>query len=330
MPSKPQHIAMRQLIRRLASTPNGYACSDAKGQPGAHYHSQHTARMEAAGDLIRVKVPGHYLRFVANPEQADALRAALLAGPPKKMRQPKHAPGAPSAIRTGTLRALILSESAKPGGVARKDCLHIESAGQSFDKCIQRLVQQGLIFRGKVPGWPLRHFASAEGAAAWEAITSRRVRKPKQPKPLKAKTAKSDPLGQAIREKAATPGGFAIADRPTETEFRTAHNRCDRMVKAGLLFRARVYPRTVRFFTTAEARDAFTAKSPSKPTPPRPQPLRQIVIRKPYSPPAPKANAVAVHTANTRYSVHPFRDLRAVSVPMVRVGSAQWRAGVGA
>ena len=139
-------------------------------------------------------------------------------------------------------------------------------------------------------------------------------------------TFKIDALLHAILTKGATPAGFAIADRPEPYAGRATHNRCTRMELAGKLFRARAYPRTVRFFSTLEARDAFAAAGAQRLKPPKATKPAPIVIRKPYSPPAPRFDAVVVDGPNVIRSYRPMPDRHAVSVIRQKIGTASWVA----
>ena len=259
MTPKAEHIAMRQLIRRLAATPGGYAVAHAKGRPGASFSHQHTDRMVKMGELVKVKVKGHYLHFVKTQAMADDLAAALVAGKAKRIRKPDRAKDAPRIPRAGPLRLWIQATSQQPTGVTRADCAHIKGY-DGFSKCIQRLVAARLLYRVKVQGWPMRYFAKPADAQAWKQATAPYIAQHK-PKAIKPKA-----------EKVAKP----------------------RAIKAVKLIRR-------------------TAKQ-----------QMQVVERKPYHPPVPRKDAEIVWPAHIKPVYRPFVDLRAVSVPYQRIGTASW------
>jgi len=200
MAPTPDHIALRQLIRTLASTPNGYTTADAHGMPGAAYSSQHTNWLIAAGELLQVKVPGHFLHFVRTQAQADALTAVLLAGEKKRIRHwtPKPVNDRPRPTRASPLRLWIQSSAATPAGVTLADCAHLVNGPNAFSKCVQNMSQAGTLFHAKVRGWPYRYFSTQAAADQWTAATPERtvprkvrIRPAKPPKPIVHKPAKS-------------------------------------------------------------------------------------------------------------------------------------------
>jgi hypothetical protein len=192
---KPHHIAMRQLIRRLAATPAGYCMSDATHLPGYQsYASNHTDRLIKAGELVRVKVPGHRLRFVKDQAMAEALTAAMLAGKKKRKRSTDRPAGAPcKPPHTGALHRFMRAAADRPEGVTRTDCAHIPGFDGALTKCANCLIAAGALHRVKVQGWPNRYFARQSDAAAWEAATSARIPpppKPRAPRPQAVKPPK--------------------------------------------------------------------------------------------------------------------------------------------
>ena len=191
MTPSPHHIELRQLIRKLAGTPDGYGRANARGLPGFQYSAQHTTRMVEAGELVRVKVPGYFLRFVRTQEQAEALKAKLSALTGKRIRKSEKAKG-PRPLRVGPLRTLIEAAAKLPGGVARKEVAPDPEQAGPFSKCVTRLIEHRLLYRGKVTGHPFRFFARLEDAEAWQAATAPRVRvyEPRPPRAVKVKAIK--------------------------------------------------------------------------------------------------------------------------------------------
>jgi len=187
----PHHIELRQLIRKLAGTPDGYGRANARGLPGFQYSAQHTSRMVEAGELVRVKVPGYFLRFVRTQEQAEALRAKLSALTGKRIRKAEKSKG-PRPLRSGPLRTLIEAAAKSPSGVARKEVAPEPEQAGPFSKCVTRLIESQLLYRGKVTGHPFRYFASKADAEAWQDATKPRVRvyEQKPPREIKPKAIK--------------------------------------------------------------------------------------------------------------------------------------------
>lgn len=133
-------------------------------------------------------------------------------------------------------------------------------------------------------------------------------------------------LRQLVAEKAATPDGFAFNDaKHLQTQYTQKH--CRRQVALGLLFKASVNPMLVRHFLTAQAARQFELSNSKAGLIPKKQTIH--IGRQPYSPPAPRADAIPVYTDQTRYSSRPFVDLRAVSVPRQRIGQAGFSMTVG-
>jgi len=192
MAPSPNHIAIRQLIRKLSNTPDGYSVADSHGLPGADYSSQQTTRMIQTGELVRVKVPGHFLRFVRTQAQADTLKARLTALKGKRIRKPDKAKGSPPVPRSGPLRRLVVALAAAPSGATRTDCAHLEACDGAFSKCVQRLQAAGDLFRAKVQGHEPRFFARQADAAAWKSATPPHVapHKPRAVKPKRTKAPK--------------------------------------------------------------------------------------------------------------------------------------------
>jgi hypothetical protein len=125
------------------------------------------------------------------------------------------------------------------------------------------------------------------------------------------KQARAQTIGNAVRATilaaAAHPKGFAIAGH------NVAQYHCNLLMAAGKLYKAAVHVLLVRYFTTPEAAAAFMLANPWKSSkgPRNLRPTRvkrtqaqnlQVGQRKAYSQPAPRKDAVIVHTAATRYS----------------------------
>lgn len=75
------------------------------------------------------------------------------------------------------------------------------------------------------------------------------------------------------------------------------------------------------------------AKAARPPKQPKPEKFArckvQAIERKPYSPPAPRRDAVSVDGPNVKRSYRPWVDLRAVTVPFVQIGQPGWAMSVG-
>lgn len=180
-------------------------------------------------------------------------------------------------------------------------------------------------------------------------------------------TPKREILRTLIFSKAATPEGFASGDAHHLPNAADGSKLCARLVKSGLLHSAKVPTHHQRYFATqaaaehykataqpktpdyyrAYARDNYhstysvtaKAKRAGLPKPPRqPKVIKiiertakqqmQVVQRKPYTPPAPRADAEPIHTAQTRYSSRPWVDLRAVTAPYRRIGQPGWSMSI--
>jgi hypothetical protein len=191
MTPSPHHIELRQLIRKLAGTPDGYGRANARGLPGFQYSAQHTSRMVDAGELVRVKVQGYFLRFVRTQAQAETLKARLSALTGKRIRKAEKSKG-PRPLRVGPLRTLIEAAAKLPGGVSRLDVAPDPAQAGPFSKCVTRLIEHKLLYRGKVTGHPFRFFARLEDAEAWQAATAPRLRlyEKRPPRATQAKAAK--------------------------------------------------------------------------------------------------------------------------------------------
>ena len=246
------------------------------------------------------------------------------------------------------LRALIAAKAATPEGYRASDARHLPNYKQSARTC-ERMTEAGLLHPAKVETHGLRHFSTAAAAERFMAGTARKTGKQRLSEKcirLVAKLAHAETVASAkavcdsirdnILTQAATPKGFAIGGH------KTAQYHCNVLLAAGVLHRARVNMLLVRYFTTAEAAAAFLTANPwasskttrhLRPSQPKPTKLQQlqVVQRKAYSPPAPKRDAVAVYPEHYRKTVHLMGLGRyEASLPMVRMGSAEWRAGVGA
>lgn len=151
-------------------------------------------------------------------------------------------------------------------------------------------------------------------------------------------------LRALILEKAATPQGHTACDCKHLPNYKNSAKVRTQMVAAGLLHKAKVPTHFPRYFTTAEAVAHFIATTPpktnedtlaylraryaakaktvvKKPRAVKPPPEVKVV-RPDYTKPAKpaKCSAEPIHTASTRYINRPWIDLRAVSVPMRRIG----------
>lgn len=129
-------------------------------------------------------------------------------------------------------------------------------------------------------------------------------------------------LVQLVAEKSATPEGFAFSDaRHLQTQYTQKH--CQRQVAKGLLFKGTINSMLVRHFSTAQAARLFEMSNrqdwltPKKPT--------FHISSKPKPQPAPRPDAVTVHTVHTIYTSRATPPGRfSVEVPMQRMGTASW------
>jgi len=266
MQKTPDNLAMLALIRSNAATSAGYCIADAKGLAGHQYSVRCTSQMIKHGELVRVKVPGHFLRFVATQAQADILRAALLAGKPKRTRDSDRAKSAVPIDSRGPLRRLVASESQSLGGTTRADCAHAESHDGAFARVVQRLIEAGKLHRCKVKGHAFRYFADLDNGTAWQAATPP-YSPPVKPRQRRPKPQATPKVTKVVISKAVKPAT----------------------------------PRPVRAIGQHQ----------------------KIVIRREYSPPAPRVDAVIVWPARMP-ECRMMPDRYAVSVPMQRIGTASW------
>lgn len=178
--------AVRQIISEKAGTPEGYRASDTKGMQCIKFAANHVLHLVATGALVRVKVPGHRLRFVKTQAMADALAEVLRERKPnpRYIAKPVHA----RKPQAGPLRLLLLGTG--PQGITHAEALHLEGYPGAFSKCAQQMIASGLLFRAKVTGWHYRYFRSQAEASAWEAATPARVMPRKGRGPSKVKKAK--------------------------------------------------------------------------------------------------------------------------------------------
>jgi hypothetical protein len=250
MTPSPHHIELRQLIRKLAGTPDGYGRANARGLPGFQYSAQHTSRMVEAGELVRVKVPGYFLRFVRTQAQAEALKARLSALTGKRIRKSEKSKG-PRPLRVGPLRTLIEAAAKLPGGVSRLDVAPDPAQAGPFSKCVTRLIEHKLLYRGKVTGHPFRFFARLEDAEAWQAATAPRLRLYEKRPPRATKPKAIKPAAAPVIKPAARPAPtplFNIQRKPYVPPVR---------VKAVI-----VYTDQTRYSSRAPMPDRFAVTAP--------------------------------------------------------------------
>lgn len=212
MPPTTANIEIRKLIRKLASTPDGYCRADSEGLLGASRSDQNTSRMIEAGDLFRVKVYGHLTRYVKTQKMADALKTKLLGIKNKRIRA-SGKPIGPRQIRFGALRTCVATASDNPNGTSRLECAPEQSKQKPFSKCVSRMIALGLLFSGKVAGFPTRYFGNQADAEAWKTVARPKVRLyvPRPPKPTKEKVVKAKAVKPAFT---APKPLFNIARKP--------------------------------------------------------------------------------------------------------------------
>lgn len=147
----------------------------------------------------------------------------------------------------------------------------------------------------------------------------------------------------AILEKAATPDGFITTDLPEVIAPKTAQKACYRLMDKGALFAVSGHWVHTHYFSTQAAANAYRrrkglaiavrAEPAAVPTPKltyaQVASLRSVAS-KPKPQTAPRADAVIIWPK----VMPPCRMMPerypASSMPIVRMGSAEWRAGVGA
>lgn len=177
-----------------------------------------------------------------------------------------------------------------------------------------------------------------------------------------------DELRRLIARLSATKGGFAIPDaQHLQMSYSATTKQCTRMIKAGLLFRTAISGHRVRYHATQAASEAWIAMTPPRkaprkqrprktarrvkakapspvmpPAPPKPVKPVKLVAPKPIKSayeiefkrlpwmPKPLAkSAQIIYPERYRHSVRPFVDLRATSVPFLRIGQPGWAMRVG-
>lgn len=176
------------------------------------------------------------------------------------------------------------------------------------------------------------------------------------------------PEGAALRAlilaKAATSNGYVASDSRHLPNYTQGARTCKRMMRAGLLHPAKVKTHYLHYFTSAAAATNFEDTTqpktkaqllaklrvryaekvangdkppkPAKVSPPRlsrvkPAKAQQLQVVQRKAPAAPKKDAEIVWPAHIKPVCRMMRQGRyEASVPMVRMGSAEWRAGVGA
>lgn len=129
-------------------------------------------------------------------------------------------------------------------------------------------------------------------------------------------------LVQLVAEKSATPEGFALGDaKHLQTQY--TQKLCQRQVAKGVLFRGCIGPMLVRFFSTAQAARQFETSNRQDWLVPKKATFH--ISSKPKPQPAPRPDAVTVHTVHTIYTSRATPPGRfSVEVPMQRMGTASW------
>lgn len=178
------------------------------------------------------------------------------------------------------------------------------------------------------------------------------------------RTEASRALRALILEKAATPQGYGACDARHLPNYKNGARVSTLMVLAGILHKAHVPTYRPRYFTTAEAAAHYIAttaprsyeecqaiygaryaakrktaiKKPRAVKPKVVKPPPEVkVLRPDYTKPAKpakcsaepaKCSAEPIHTASTRYINRPWIDLRAVIVPMRRIGQPDFSMSI--
>lgn len=107
--------------------------------------------------------------------------------------------------------------------------------------------------------------------------------------------SRADLLRQMIVAQSGKPEGFSTTRHKGDHSGSKIYEACQWLIAKGLIFKARRSNRDIRFFGTQAAADAYLAATPAP---------------KPVSASAPKQpgfarNAAIIHTAKTKYTIHP-------------------------
>ena len=225
MQPTPANIEMRQLIRTKSRQPDGFCLSDARGMAGEKACAQNLVRLRNMGELIRVKVAGHLMRYVHTQAQADALRARL---------HPITSDRLPDA-KINKLRLRVIEKAKTPEGATSAEFATSDLCRQAFFVLTARAVKDGQLFGAFVRGHLTHYFVSAQAAADWRAATPVKLplklqaklepkapkvvtakppkpKKPKPPKVAKVKAVKPVKILKTSRPQLAKPANLSIGE----------------------------------------------------------------------------------------------------------------------
>jgi hypothetical protein len=155
----------------------------------------------------------------------------------------------------GDLTRQIIALAAQPEGVTNRDVRALTGQNVGWvSACMASRVESGYLFRSKAPQQRLRWFDTAERAKAWE----------RQPAPVcqPIQELSMSNVTTAIHELAAGPDGTTNAEVRAALGVRpnSASTRLSQLHQRGLLFRARVPHKHMRFFTEHAAAVAWAER----------------------------------------------------------------------
>lgn len=244
------------------------------------------------------------------------------------------------------LRLLIRNKALTPEGFMLHHAKGME-ASHYASRHACRMVLAGVLFRVKVKGQPLHYMRTQELADQMTAKLLAIKPAPKAPPPTKRRAMTARLLDFSKTPEGATWAQFADLKMCTSNFSLAAKTLC----AEGRLFRAKVKGHPLRYFDTQAAADAWMQRTHPTQRQPRvyvpvvrapkvakaPKVVKrtarqqmQVTPRKAYVPPAPRKDAEIVWPARMPECRMMGPGRYAVSVPMVRMGSPEWRAGVGA